>query len=43
MDNVLAVAEPLMFDSDRYKQRAGAELLSGLLRGLQNVLVRINI
>lgn len=30
---MLAAVEPLFSDTDRYKQRAGAEVLSGLLRG----------
>lgn len=30
---MLVVIEPLVLDADRFKQRAGAELLAGLLRG----------
>lgn len=33
LDEILAVIEPLLMDPDRFKQRAGAELLAGLLRG----------
>jgi proteasome activator subunit 4 len=29
----LAIMEPLMADPDKYKQRAAAEMLAGLLRG----------
>lgn len=32
-EQILASIEPLLFDSDRYKQRAAAEVLLGLLRG----------
>ncbi|KAF9535499.1 hypothetical protein CPB83DRAFT_841859 [Crepidotus variabilis] len=33
LDVILAVAEPLLFDTDKYRQRAGAEILAGVLRG----------
>ncbi|KAH8100456.1 ARM repeat-containing protein [Cristinia sonorae] len=33
LDELLAVLEPLLTDPDRFRQRAGAELLAGLLRG----------
>ena len=33
LDEILLVIEPLLVDSDKYKQRAGAEILSGILRG----------
>jgi proteasome activator subunit 4 len=33
LDNLLNVIDPLLFDSDKFKQRAGAEALGGLLRG----------
>ncbi|PCH33382.1 hypothetical protein WOLCODRAFT_21973 [Wolfiporia cocos MD-104 SS10] len=33
LDSLLAAIEPLLTDSDRFKQRAGVEILSGLLRG----------
>lgn len=37
LDRTLDVVDPLIFDSDKYKQRAGAEILVGLLRG--NLLI----
>ncbi|KAL0950801.1 hypothetical protein HGRIS_007566 [Hohenbuehelia grisea] len=33
LDELLAVADPLITDTDKYKQRAGAELVAGVLRG----------
>lgn len=33
LDEVLTVIEPLLMDNDRYQQRAGAEILAGVLRG----------
>ena len=33
LDKIFLVIEPLLVDSDKYKQRAGAEILSGILRG----------
>jgi proteasome activator subunit 4 len=33
LDGALPVIEPLMTDPDKFKQRASAEILSGLLRG----------
>jgi proteasome activator subunit 4 len=33
LDEILGVIDPLLTDNDRYQQRAGAELLAGLLRG----------
>lgn len=33
LDGLLDVIEPLIFDPDRFKQRAGVEFLAGLLRG----------
>ena len=33
LDEIFIVIEPLLVDSDKYKQRAGAEILSGILRG----------
>ena len=33
LDDILPVVERLLFDPDKYKQRAGAEILSGILRG----------
>lgn len=34
LDEILEVMEPLIFDTDKYKQRAGGEIFSGLIRGL---------
>ena len=39
LPEILAIIEPLLTDSDRYKQRAGAEIFSGLLRGVHNVQI----
>ncbi|KAH9947705.1 ARM repeat-containing protein [Amylocystis lapponica] len=33
LDTILSEVDPLITDIDRYKQRAGAEMLAGLLRG----------
>ena len=33
LDDILGVIDPLLTDNDRYQQRAGAEILAGLLRG----------
>ena len=33
LDEIFLIIEPLLIDSDKYKQRAGAEILSGILRG----------
>jgi proteasome activator subunit 4 len=33
LKTVLPVIEPLLVDTDRFKQRAGAEILTGLIRG----------
>lgn len=33
LDKVLNVIEPLWQDPDRFKQRAAAEILQGILRG----------
>ena len=33
LNEIILVIEPLLVDSDKYKQRAGAEILSGILRG----------
>lgn len=35
VESILSAIEPLLTDSDRFKQRAGTELLAGLLRGEQ--------
>lgn len=34
LDDLLAVVDPLLSDADKFKQRAGAEFLTGLLRGM---------
>lgn len=33
LDQILEVIDPLLFDIDKYKQRAGAEILCGIMRG----------
>ena len=33
LQTILDTIDPLLADSDRYKQRSGAELLAGLSRG----------
>lgn len=33
IDEVLVVLDPLLWDSDRFRQRAAAEILAGILRG----------
>ena len=33
LEEIFLVIEPLLVDADKYKQRAGAEILSGILRG----------
>ncbi|KAL4243149.1 BLM10 family protein [Abortiporus biennis] len=33
LEQILVAMEPLLTDNDRFKQRAGAEILAGLLRG----------
>ncbi|KAL4264291.1 BLM10 family protein [Pleurotus pulmonarius] len=38
LDGLLDVIEPLIFDPDRFKQRAGVEFLAGLLRGSKHWL-----
>ncbi|KAI0275116.1 hypothetical protein BC834DRAFT_851157 [Gloeopeniophorella convolvens] len=35
-ENILNAAEPLLWDSDRFKQRAAAEVLAGVARGAKN-------
>lgn len=32
-ENILKAAEQLLWDADRFKQRAGAEVLAGITRG----------
>lgn len=34
LETMLAAIDPLLLDPDRFKQRAGAEMLAGLLRGM---------
>lgn len=34
LDDIIAAIDPLLSDTDKYKQRAGAEILGGILRGL---------
>ena len=34
LDTILNSIDPLLTDPDRFKQRAGAEVLVGLLRGM---------
>ncbi|KZP00936.1 ARM repeat-containing protein [Calocera viscosa TUFC12733] len=36
LERVITVVEPLLDDKDRFKQRAAAEVLAGLLRGSKN-------
>lgn len=36
LDTVLAVADSLLFNSEKFKQRAGAEIMAGILRGVSN-------
>ncbi|KAF9474298.1 hypothetical protein BDN70DRAFT_884955 [Pholiota conissans] len=33
LTQILEAVDPLLFDSDKYKQRAGAEIICGLMRG----------
>lgn len=33
LEGILAAIDPLLSDADKFKQRAGAEILSGVLRG----------
>lgn len=33
LEGILAAIDPLLSDADKFKQRAGAEILSGILRG----------
>ncbi len=34
LDKILEAIDPLLFDSEKFKQRAGAEILAGIMRGL---------
>jgi len=36
LEDVVTIIDPLVTESDRYKQRAGAEVLAGFLRGSKN-------
>ncbi|KAI0961210.1 hypothetical protein AcV7_000369 [Taiwanofungus camphoratus] len=36
LETMLAAIDPLLLDPDRFKQRAGAEMLAGLLRGAKH-------
>ena len=33
LEKILQVTEPLLWDADRFKQRAAAETIAGLVRG----------
>jgi hypothetical protein len=37
LDTALNVIEPLWQDGDRFKQRAAAEIIQGILRGIVNM------
>jgi len=37
LDTILNSIDPLLIDADRFKQRAGSEVLVGLLRGMDLV------
>jgi hypothetical protein len=34
LEGILGAIDPLLSDADKFKQRAGAEILSGVLRGV---------
>lgn len=34
LDRIFDIIEPLLLDTDKYKQRAGAEVWAGLIRGM---------
>lgn len=36
LDDIIAAIDPLLSDTDKYKQRAGAEILGGILRGAKH-------
>lgn len=38
LEKLLAILEPLWQDSDRFKQRAAAELVGGMMRGVRFVM-----
>jgi hypothetical protein len=37
-ENVLGSAEELLWDADRFKQRAAAEVLAGITRGVLDLI-----
>lgn len=39
LDELLGVLEPLLLDQDRFRQRAAAEMLAGILRGKLSPLI----
>jgi hypothetical protein len=38
-ENILKTAEQLLWDGDRFRQRAGAEVLAGITRGMSRLAV----
>ena len=34
LDDILSAVDPLLSDPDKFKQRGGAEILAGVLRGM---------
>ena len=43
-ENILNSAEQLLWDTDRFKQRAGAEMLAGVTRGIATLaLIKFKI
>jgi hypothetical protein len=42
LDGVLNTIDPLLWDTDKYKQRAGAEIWAGLIRGEIYLLVLLS-
>lgn len=43
-ENILNTAEQLLWDTDRFKQRAGAEMLAGVTRGIATLaLIKFKI
>lgn len=39
LQELLNVIDPLLTDADRFKQRGAADILAGLLRGMQGLFV----
>lgn len=39
LENILNSAEQLLWDTDRFKQRAGAEILAGVTRGIVTLVL----